>query len=95
MVLVDHDHMAQRLPSNSPDPALDGPVLRRAPIGGPPGLHATTGVYLGRVGTEAPPRFLPLPPPDPDEVARVLAGTARRIAKLVESRAGEDEDALE
>ncbi|MCP4308375.1 MAG: transposase, partial [bacterium] len=39
-------------------------------------------------------RFLPLPPPSPDEVARVLAGTARRITRLVALRAGDDDDAL-
>ena len=39
-------------------------------------------------------RFLPLPPPSPHEVARVLAGTARRVARLVESRAEGDDDVL-
>ncbi|MDH3227716.1 MAG: transposase, partial [Thermoleophilia bacterium] len=53
---------------------------------------ALDGVYAGGDGTTA--RFLPLPPPSPDEVARVLAGTARRIARLVESRADGDDDAL-
>jgi hypothetical protein len=39
------------------------------------------------------PRFLPLPPPSEDEVARVLSGTARRIHRLLEARAdgGDDE----
>ncbi len=40
VALVDHDHMVQQLPSNSPDPTLSRPVLPRAPIGGPLGLHA-------------------------------------------------------
>ena len=40
------------------------------------------------------PRFFALPPPSHDEVLHVLAGTARRIARLLESRAGEDDDAL-
>ncbi len=41
------------------------------------------------------PRFLPLPPPSEDEVARVLSGTARRIHRLLEVRAdGDDDDAL-
>ncbi len=39
VALVDHDHVVQQLPSNSPDPALSGPVLPRAPIGGPLGFH--------------------------------------------------------
>ncbi|MCP5058501.1 MAG: transposase, partial [bacterium] len=39
-------------------------------------------------------RFLPLPPPSPDEVARVLAGTARRITRLVALRTEDDDDAL-
>jgi hypothetical protein len=39
-------------------------------------------------------RFLPLPPPNVDEVARVLAGTARRVWRLLAERAGDDEDAL-
>jgi hypothetical protein len=49
------------------------------------------GVYTGDHGNAT--RFLPLPPPSRDEVARVLAGTARRIARLVSSRA-EDDDAV-
>ena len=40
------------------------------------------------------PRFFVLPPPSPHEVARVLAGTARRIARLLDSRAEEDDDPL-
>jgi hypothetical protein len=40
------------------------------------------------------PRFFALPPPRHDEVMRVLAGTARRIARLLESRAEEFDDAL-
>jgi hypothetical protein len=53
---------------------------------------ALDGVYTRDEGNAT--RFLPLPPPDPDEVARVLAGTARRIARLLASRAGDDDDAL-
>jgi len=53
---------------------------------------ALDGVYVGDYGT--PLRFLPLPPPNPDEVARVLAGTARRTARLLEARAEADDDAL-
>jgi hypothetical protein len=53
---------------------------------------ALDGVYAGGDGTAT--RFLPLPPPSPDDVAHVLAGAARRIARLVESRAEDDDDAL-
>jgi hypothetical protein len=53
---------------------------------------ALDGVYTCDKGNA--PRFLPLPPPSADEVARVLAGTARRIARLVASRAEGDDDAL-
>jgi hypothetical protein len=53
---------------------------------------ALDGVYARDNGTAT--RFLPLPPPSADEVARVLAGTARRIARLLESRAEGDDDAL-
>ena len=52
---------------------------------------ALDGVYSAPHGV--PQRFLPVPPPSADEVARVLAGTARRITKLIESRAL-DEDSL-
>jgi hypothetical protein len=55
---------------------------------------ALDGVYADTSGPGWSPRFLPLPPPDDDEVARVLAGTARRLQRLVAERAGEDEDAL-
>ncbi len=40
------------------------------------------GVYARTAGE--PTQFLPLPPPSPREVARVLAGTARRITRLLE-----------
>ncbi len=39
-------------------------------------------------------RFLLLPPPSADEVARVLAGTARRIARLLASRTEDDDDRI-
>jgi hypothetical protein len=38
------------------------------------------------------PRFFALPPPRHDEVVRVLASTARRIERLLASRAEEDEE---
>ncbi len=50
------------------------------------------GVYSRDTGK--PTHFRPLPPPSADEVARVLAGTARRIARLLASRADGDDDAL-
>ncbi len=52
---------------------------------------ALDGVYPRDDGTAT--RFLPLPPPSTEEVTRVLAGTARRIARLLAERA-EDDDAL-
>ena len=55
---------------------------------------ALDGACTRAVGRGRPTRFLPLPPPDADEVARVLAGAARRIERLVEARAGDDADAL-
>jgi hypothetical protein len=55
---------------------------------------ALDGVYADTGSPWSLPRFLPLPPPDDDEVARVLAGTARRLQRLLGERAGEDEDAL-
>ncbi len=39
-----------------------------------------------------PTHFLPLPPPSPREVARVLAGTARRITRVLAPRAEGDDD---
>ena len=50
------------------------------------------GVYARTERRPTP--FLPLPPPSRHEVARVLAGTARRITRLLESRADGDDDAL-
>jgi hypothetical protein len=55
---------------------------------------ALDGAYTGIRRPDALTRFLPLPPPDDDEVMRVLAATARRLQRLVAERAGEDEDAL-
>jgi hypothetical protein len=53
---------------------------------------ALDGCYVIAQGKA--PRFLPLPPPMPDEIARVLAGTARRIAGLLEANAEGDPEAL-
>ena len=55
---------------------------------------ALDGAYTYTVGQAEAPRFLVLPPPSNDEVARVLAGTARRIHRLLEARAEGDDDAL-
>jgi hypothetical protein len=55
---------------------------------------ALDGVYTDDGGHGATPRFLPLRPPDDNAVARVLAGTARRLQRIVAKRAAEDEDAL-
>jgi hypothetical protein len=52
------------------------------------------GVYAGPA--HAPGPFLPLPPPETEDVARVMAGTARRLMRLVEDRrqrAGPDDAA--
>ena len=56
---------------------------------------ALDGVYPYEIGSGRPPHFLPLPPPEADEVARVLAGAARRIQRVIEARAADDADALE
>ena len=72
--------------------------LQRAsvpPINFPPHFHSLVfdGVYPGP--THAPGSFVPLPPPDTDDVARVMAGTARRVMRLLEKRGLEDgEDPL-
>ncbi len=51
------------------------------------------GVYGGP--PHAPGPFLPLPPPTTEDVARVMAGTARRVMRLLERRELEnDEDSL-
>jgi ribosomal protein S27E len=55
---------------------------------------ALDGAYTYSANRSHGPRFLPLAPPSGDEVARVLAGTARRIRRLIEQRAEGDEDAL-
>ena len=54
---------------------------------------ALDGVYTYATDLTESPRFLPLSPPSEDEVARVFAGTARRIHRLLEARANSD-DAL-
>jgi hypothetical protein len=48
------------------------------------------GVYGGPPHSPGP--FLPLPPPELDDVARVMAGTARRVMRLIEKLRLEDED---
>ncbi|MCP5042361.1 MAG: hypothetical protein GY944_15150 [bacterium] len=48
------------------------------------------GVYPGP--SHDPGSFLPLPPPSTEDVARVMAGTAMRIARLLEKRRLEGED---
>ncbi len=55
---------------------------------------ALDGVYTCAPDATANPRFRALAPPSADEVARVLAGTARRIHRLLESRADSDDDAF-
>ena len=55
---------------------------------------ALDGVYPYNPGRDKSPRFLPLPPPEPGEVARVLSGAARRIQRVIEARHADDEDAL-
>jgi hypothetical protein len=52
------------------------------------------GVYPYEPDRRGPGRFFPLPPPEPDEIGRVLAGAARRIQRLIEDRHAGDEDAL-
>ena len=54
---------------------------------------ALDGVYQYDLGQDKSPRFLPLPPPEPGEVARVLSGAARRIQRVIEARHADDEDA--
>ena len=54
------------------------------------------GVYAGPAYSPGP--FLPLPPPETEDVARVMAGTARRLMRLVERRrevSGLDDEAAE
>ena len=48
------------------------------------------GIYPGPAHT--PGAFLPLPPPETEDVARVMTGTARRIMRLLEKRGLERED---
>ena len=56
---------------------------------------ALDGVYPYAPSHDHPPSFLPLRPPGPDDVARVLAGAARRIQRVIEARDADDADALE
>jgi len=55
---------------------------------------ALDGVYTYAPAQGAAPRFLPLPPPGAAQVARVLAGTARRIQRRLEAGGEEDADAF-
>jgi hypothetical protein len=55
---------------------------------------ALDGVYNYTAGSGQPTRFLPLPAPEPHEVARVLASAARRIERVLSARAGDDAEAL-
>jgi hypothetical protein len=55
---------------------------------------ALDGAYPYVDGHGETPRFFVLPPPRYGEVSRVLAGTARRLERLLASRAEEDDDAL-
>jgi len=48
------------------------------------------GVYGGPSHTPGP--FLPLPPPTTQDVIRVMAGTARRVMRLLEKRGLENQD---
>ena len=48
------------------------------------------GVYGGP--PHAPGPFLPLPPPELEDVTRVMAGTARRVMRLLEKRGIDNED---
>jgi predicted enzyme related to lactoylglutathione lyase len=59
-------------------------------------LHtlALDGAYRYAAGDPEAPHFLVLPPTRHDEVARVLAGTARRLHRLLEACADENHDAL-
>ena len=57
-------------------------------------ILALDGAYPYAMADPAAPRFFPLPPPSRDEVARVLAGTARRLHRRLEARADGDDDAL-
>ncbi len=58
------------------------------------GSALNLNVHFHTLGQGQPPRFMALPPPSADVVARVLAGTARRIQRGVEARAEDDPDAL-
>jgi len=55
---------------------------------------ALDGAYPYVPDPARPARFLPLPPPTRDEVERVLAGTARRLHRLLERRGDEEDDVL-
>lgn len=48
------------------------------------------GVYAGPA--HQPGRFLELPPPETEDVARVMAGTARRVIRMLERRGLESDD---
>ncbi|MBW1886568.1 MAG: transposase zinc-binding domain-containing protein [Deltaproteobacteria bacterium] len=50
------------------------------------------GSALNTNPPHAPGPFLPLPPPGLDDIVRVMAGTARRVIRLLEKRGLENED---
>ena len=55
---------------------------------------ALDGAYLYPPSQRGPPRFAALEPPTADDVARVLAGTARRLHRLIADRADGDDHAM-
>ena len=56
---------------------------------------ALDGAYPYAPSQGHPPSFVPLPPPEPDDVACVLAGAARRIQRVIEARDADNADAFE
>jgi hypothetical protein len=56
--------------------------VRCAPRDRPPRPLVLDGVYVGP--SHSLEGFLALPPPETEDVARILTGTARRILRLIE-----------